>query len=279
MRRFWMNSTAITQPVFNWQGEGHAQGDGPGFEDNQGLDQGAPALDANGNPITEGLDNQSEITGDGAFKADEFWKVPDGEVAPPDEDAPYDQATLDAKQQEMVTALDAGIKNFAIPEGAIPEGFDPADPKQFRAVTGALIQQGIRQALNLMFQPVQLSLDSARRQMRAETRAIVGERVEGSSFQTMLERAIPASTNPLHKPVIDVVVAQARRKNPDNPQAAIADAKKALGVMGVNINARAAGGQPRPSEGGKRTGLSALDLFAPLPLKTQTQQTQSRMTK
>jgi hypothetical protein len=202
----------------------------------------------------------TDVLGD-LFKAPKGKVDADGNPIPPKTDTTT-EPTPQEVQAELATNLKNGIDGLSIPEDMIPEDFNGSDPKQLRALLGRVQQHTARNAINLMFAPVQVALGRMATQLRREMAASSQNTFSESAAVQLLEQNVPAARNPKLRPMVDLIFSQAKVRFPGNMRAQVSSTKKALTAMGIRSGSTA----PRGPSGGTRTreGSQGLDLYAPM---------------
>lgn len=163
-------------------------------------------------------------------------------------------------EEALATEIAGMLKGITIPEDVIPADFDPSDPKQFRDVVGKIQQQTAQATLAMAMRP----MAAAMQQMQRQTQEAIRTAVAGSSSQnkaeSILAALVPEVETPEHADLVRALHAQAMKKT-KNPTDAARAVRRGMDAMGFKNKG---GSNSDPSEGGFRSGDSALDAFAPL---------------
>lgn len=235
-------------------GAGAGAGEGEGQE-TQGAGDGNDTLDDSESG------EEGEINVDGLETLNTLFGTSDEE----DEDDPDSNVEILTADQ-IKTYLDDGLKKVVAPESLIPDDFNPNDKASMTALLSSVMQLGVRHALNLSFRPIENAMKSHAKELRADVRARVKGLGDGITTKDFLSREIPASANPKHSALVKTVWAKAIETHPEKKDRmkAVALAKKGLQAMGINPDDGAAAVRKGESGGQVRTGLDALNLYAPI---------------
>lgn len=262
MRTALMNSTSWTRPLWGPNDRGGGGGSGDESEDSDS------DTDDNEDDEDEDEDSDSDdedgINDDDSDALEALFKSEDGDGdGDDDSDGDDDDAAL---QEQLATDMAAAIKKFAIPEDMIPEDFNPADPKQLRAVLANVQQATMRSTMAIMFKPIQASFERQNRDMMRAIKSHVAGNASENETRDMIIESIPAAAKPGRYKVVKDIYDRAFKKH-KKPAAAIQATKKAMKALGIPL-----GESNRRSERGDRedvllTGNDALDAFAKLPRK------------
>jgi hypothetical protein len=135
------------------------------------------------------------------------------------------------------------------------------------------MQLGAKHSLNLMFRPVENAMRSHAKEVRADVRGRIGGLKEGNSTKEFLAREIPASQNPKYSGLINTAWSRALEVHPDakDRPKALAMVKQGLKAMSINLeDSGDSKGRTGERGGSLRTGVAALDLYAPKPRAAST---------
>jgi hypothetical protein len=277
----------LPRPVFSGDFGGGGGGDenfnlddDEGLDDDLGLD-GLDGDDAGDNLLDPDGDLESNddgtITDDFAAAIGDLFKAPDGNGTrtgnptagngnpkPPAgaEDQGGDkESTPQEVQAELAKQINTGLAAITLPEDIVPEDFNPSDPKQMRSLLTNVSMHGARAAISLMMTPMQVGLGSMAKQLRKEMLTTASTTTQDSVTSRLLEANVPAYKNPKLKPMVDMVLQQAKTRFPGNPQAQVKVVRKIMASMGTRSGSSA----PRGNSRGRTNGESgALDLYAPM---------------
>lgn len=262
-----LNSTSWTQPLRAPEGDGTSS-----LEDMEAEFEEGGAEDGGGENEEEDLDSMLglEINDDTDAFLRKLWEPGEEEDDTKTDDD--DEAGDSAEAQEALrNSIAADIKAIGIPESAIPEDFDPTNPKQLREVLGNIQRQTVQDTMRIMWKPLTAAFKQLTVRVRGETKALVNDSVSGSSFQQQLLEEIPIAGNPAFREVVNLLVNQSRKKFKGDPTKVIAATKKTLLAMNINP-----GKKTKSSRGGSedesatsRSGIDALDAFMPFPQRRQ----------
>lgn len=170
--------------------------------------------------------------------------------------------------QQMQANVRSAIQSMQMPQDLIPADFDPQNPQQMQVLLNRAMQHTITQALNVVFQPVQLAMEA----QAANMEHLVDKRIKDSQSsareQTVLEQMVPEINNDKYRGLVTQLdnTLKASGKPAKDRATAI---RKVLNSMGINDSGSSQGGSNRRSanptgqQGGMSTGKAALDKFFP----------------
>ncbi len=168
-------------------------------------------------------------------------------------------------EHQLAREIQTMLSGMNIGEDAIPEGFDPADPKQFRDVVGKIQQQTALATMQMAFKPMEAAMKQFGSEIRNEIKSMIQESTGGQQARQTLETLVPEAKNPELKGLVDTLFESARKKS-KNPTEAAQKVRKALDAMNIKSDSKRGSGHSDPSEGSAfKEGKAALDMFAPLP--------------
>lgn len=185
--------------------------------------------------------------------------------------ADLDEAGDSQEQQKaLAKAMTDSIAAIGIPENAIPENFDPSDPKQFRDVVGAIQRQTAQETIKIMWQPVAAAMTQTIVRMRQEMSETMKNGISNNDLDSQIMKAIPSYKNPAFKAAIDVVRKQAERRFPGDNARIVAATRKGVQAMGIKLGTGGSSSSTgRPKTAAERTN-AMLDMFAKLPTQSTT---------
>lgn len=272
LRRF----PRFPRPVFSMDTGGDGGGGGDGFEeggdggDEDGNDPFADIFADDENEeeeddlIDPDSDGSGNITGDAASVLADLFKAPTGNGNGNGNPTPVKEPTPQEVQQQLADQLNAGFDSLTLPETIIPEDFNPNDPKAMRELLSNVQKSSARNAVALMMNPMQVALGIAVKNLRREMQSTSSSTVTESTTRSLLEANVPAYNNPQHRPVVEMLLNQAKIRFPGDPRAQVRMTKKAVVAMGIRSGSNAPSGNSRngvPGQASKRS----LDLYAPMP--------------
>lgn len=246
---------------------------GGGDDDNFGFDEGDDLVDPDGLNLDDSGDGEG-ITDDASAIFKKLFAKPKAKVdaagnpIADDGNGGDNEPTQEQVQTQLASELDAGIKGLTLPD--IPDDFDANDRTKLKNLLISVQQTTARNAINLMFQPVQVALGRTITQMRKEMRATANDSTQNSAAEQMLRANVPAASSEEFRPMVDFVFTQAKKRFPNNLTAQVKMTKQTMAIIGIRSGSRAPRGS-RPNSNGAINGKQALDVFAPLPTKPQSQ--------
>lgn len=173
--------------------------------------------------------------------------------------------------QEQVTALQQNIQRaiagMQIPDDAIPDDFDPSDRNQLRTLMNHTVQAAVRQAMSVVFQPVQLAMNNLNSQIDSRINSAVTNTTTRNRAKDIIRDMVPEYDMKEYRTLIQgldqTLIGQ--KKSPKERATAL---RKILNQMGIKASPQASSGNMRRSGDGNtngnqsvKTGTAALDSF------------------
>ncbi len=250
------------------QGDGNTPGGG-GNQQRQPNQQ--PGNNGNGNgdgfqygntpgPIFGQDDDNGDSEIDDIIKA---FQAPDGN----DDSQPDFQPMEDVAPEritEMQQRVADQINNMQLPENFLPQDFDPSNPQQLNQAFRSVMQHTLRNALNVVFQPTQLAMQSMSANFMNAMNQKFADTKHGQKELQTIESLVPEYSDPRYasmvKPMDDAL--KARGKKPEERAQTL---RKVLNQMGIksdgNPGQQRRTSNPNQPSGGVTTGKTALDKF------------------
>jgi len=200
-------------------------------------------------------------TGDDDDDEDKEELDDDGNPIPPKPQLGADGKPLPTQEEKVALTVQNMLKKMTIAEDAIPENFDPSDPKQLRDVLAKTQQTAAIQTMQIIMEPVKVAMQTMASEIRSEIQNAVKGLRSGSKAEEILESLVPEVNDPQLAGMVKNIFKQSQNKYKKPAEAAQAT-RKALDAMGITRKGQSASD---PSGEGLRSGNAALDLFAPLP--------------
>lgn len=214
-----------------------------------------------------GVDDDGRITDDSRSYLRDLFKSADDEGGDGDDTDDTDDG--EQVREALSAELEDRLANMTLPEDLIPDDFNPSDPKALRALLNDVQRESARQALGMMFKPVQVTMERMAAQMNRQIRNAVNSGVGENNFNGMISQEIPAYKDPAVRRVIEPFITAAKKKHGSNHAAVIMAVKKGMQAVGMSISSNRRSGRSGSgsnSDGaGIRTGSAALDGFVRLP--------------
>lgn len=171
----------------------------------------------------------------------------------------------------LQTEMQEAIKKMGLPATAIPENFDPTDPRQMQQVLTSTVQSAVSQALNVVFRPVQLAITHMEKQMVQRIQNEVKQSRSHSAAEEIIRSEVPEMEDRLLGPILRPLNAQLKQAG-KKPHERAKLLRKMIQQMNLKpaSNVRRASALTQQEESHSiRRGTAALDsLFGPF----QTQQ-------
>lgn len=268
-----LNSTAWTQPLWAPPGE-RGGGNAPQEEGDEGDDFIEGDDDSSSDPLLENHDGDFEDDSDedpeirGSKKKDfltNLFKTDDEEDDAPGEEDDEDAGDSEEAQNALIEDMKKGLAAIQIPEDAIPDDFNPQDPKQLRDVLGGIQRSTAQAVIRIMWKPVEAAMKQTHVRMRQEMRAMTRDGIGENSLRERLNEAIPIAADPAYRQVVKTVVDQTKKKYPGDNAMIVKQTKRALQAMGINTSGSSDSGGNRNRGNGRQNSSAVLDNFARLP--------------
>lgn len=215
-------------------------------------------------------ENENDDSNPYGAVADIFSEPAEEDVEEEDETPPApklgpDGKPLKSEEQLIAERVQAMIQGIKVGEDAIPEDFDPTDPKKFREVLGKIQQQTALATMGAMMEPMKAAMKAMTADLKNEIQTSIQQFGGSSQSRQLLEQHVPESKNPELSGLVTSLFDNAKKKYPKDSLKAVMGVRKALDALGFKSSDSEGGNGSDPSSGGFRSGNSALDLFAPIP--------------
>lgn len=188
---------------------------------------------------------------------------PEGDDDSTDDDDDDDDTT--AQSEALNKEIGDLIKGYSIPDDAIPDDFDAADPKQLKALLNRTSQSAIAHAMAVTIRPVQAAMTHLERTLTRQ----MDDRIKSSSTElrdsSIFNDLIPEAEDPKYKGVVSSLHKSLKESKPKmSVRERATTIRKLLNQMGIKGSKRPTnkrGQQDSDDSTSIRTGSAALDSF------------------
>lgn len=167
---------------------------------------------------------------------------------------------------EMQNSVANQINNMQLPQDFLPADFDPSNPQQLNQAFRSVMQHTLRNALNVVFQPTQLAMQSMNANFQNMLNQKITESRTGMQDQQVIETEVPEINDPTYGPMLKLMDSTLKSKG-KKPQERAKTLRKMLNQMGVqqqpigSNSRRTANPGAAPASSGVTHGKNALDKF------------------